>query len=120
MFKFISVWKSRIIGKNENKPAFRRQLAKKIDKSELKYVSERVGDEDFVIGHKGMVYVREDELIVAADGGTLFRAKIDTLRMNELLSLEGIILTGCDLENDGHERSIIAYYTYYRKINDRK
>jgi len=33
----------------------------------------------------------------------------------KLLSLEGVILTAPDLEHGCAERTIIAYYTYYRK-----
>ncbi len=118
MFKFISVWKSWIIGKNENKPAFRRQLAQKIKNKELKYVSERIGDDDFVIGKSGKIDIKGNELCVLSQNDIIFRAKIETLMMNELLSLEGIILTGKDLENNERERCIIAYYTYYRKIEN--
>jgi len=117
MSKFIEYWKSKIIGKNENSPSFRRMLAKKIDRKQLKYVSERIGDEEIVIGHKGYIVCVEDELSISAENGTIFRAKIDTLKMNELLSLEGIILTGNDLSQEGKERCVIAYYTYYRKVD---
>jgi len=35
--------------------------------------------------------------------------------MSELMSLEGVILSGPDYEQGGKERTVIAYYTYYRK-----
>lgn len=116
MSKLIDYWKEKLIGKNENSPAFRRRLAGKLDGRALKYVSERVGDEDSVIGHAGYLSLSGDELSVNAESGILFRAKVDTLRINEFLSLEGVILTGADLEHDSRERCVIAYYTYYRKV----
>lgn len=36
--------------------------------------------------------------------------------MSELMSLEGVILQGPDLARGGEERTVIAYYTYYRKV----
>ena len=117
MSKFIDYWKDKFAGKNENSPAFRRNLAKKINSSSLKYVSERLDDEETVVCHKGYITVIGDELeISGVDKGAVFRAKIDTLSMNELLSMDGIILTGFDILS-GRERSIVAYYTYYRKVD---
>lgn len=118
MSKLIDYWKSVFIGKNENTPAFRRAFAKKLDKKQLKYVSERIGEEDCVIGHAGYILVKEDELVVTAEKGTLFRSKTEETSMNEFLSLEGVILTGRDLEHDGKERRVICYYTYYRKVEN--
>ncbi len=119
--KLIDYWKDKFIGKNENSPAFRRRLASQLDKKQLKYVSERIGDDDFVIGHAGYITLNSDHdelLVTSNDSGTLFRAKIDTLKMNEFLSLDGIIFTGEDIEHDNRERCVIAYYTYYRKVEN--
>ncbi len=43
------------------------------------------------------------------------RCKVDELEASELLSLEGVILKGCDIEHGGEFRQVIAYYTYYIK-----
>jgi hypothetical protein len=40
---------------------------------------------------------------------------VDDLQIWELLSRDGVVLTGPDLENGGVERTVIAYYVYYRK-----
>lgn len=114
MFKFI---KQFTVSKNENARSFRRDLAKQLDGRKIKYVTERIGDEEYVVGKEGSIIRKNDELIVFSSGSTVFRAKIDTLQMNQLLSLEGIILTGDDLEHGGNQRCIIAYYTYYRKVS---
>lgn len=114
MFKFI---KQFIVSKNENARSFRRDMAKQLNGRKLKYVTERIGDEDYVIGKEGFLIRKNDELAVLSTDNTVFRAKTDTLQMNELLSFDGIILTGEDLEHDGKKRCVIAYYTYYRKVN---
>jgi len=114
MFKFI---KNLTRSKDENSKSFRREMARQINGKKLKYVSERINDEDYVVGHEGALIVKEDQLLVYSSADVVFRAKIDDLRMNEFLSKEGIILTGEDLEHDGKMRSVIAYYTYYRKVD---
>lgn len=114
MFKFI---KHFTVSKNENSRSFRRNLAKQLNGRKLKYVTERVGDEDYVIGKAGSLIRKDKELVVYASDQIVFRAEIDQLQMNELLSLEGIILTGADLEHQSKNRSVIAYYTYYRKVD---
>ena len=58
--------------------------------------------------------IKNDEFIVYASQDILFRAKIDDLKAWELLSLDGVVLTAPDLEHEGRERTIIAYYKYYR------
>ena len=59
--------------------------------------------------------VRDDELLVFASADVLFRCKIDELEAWELLSKDGVVLTGPDLEHGGVERTVIAFYVYYRK-----
>lgn len=106
-----------MVSKNENSKSFRRDMAKRLDGRKIKYVTERIADEDYVIGKEGAIIRKEDELAVLSTDDVVFRAKTDTLQMNELLSLDGIILTGEDLEHDGKQRCVVAYYTYYRKVN---
>lgn len=114
MFKFI---KQFTVSKNENARSFRRDMAKQLNSRKIKYVTERIGDEDYVIGKEGSLIRKDNELLVLSSDTIVFRAKIDLLQMNELLSFEGIILTGEDLEHEGKKRCVIAYYTYYRKVD---
>lgn len=100
---------------NENSVSFRWEMARHIDGKHIKYVTERVDGVESVVGHEGAVILREDELLVYASSDIVFRSKVPLTRMSELLSLEGVILTGPDLQHDGAERTIIAYYTYYIK-----
>ena len=107
--------RKKLIPKDENSRAFRREMAKQISGKSIKYVTERINDEDIVIGHAGSISLRDDTLIVMADGDIVFRSAVDDTRINELMSLDGVILTAPDLEHGGQERSVIAYYLYYRK-----
>lgn len=107
--------RQKLIPKDENSKAFRRDMAKKISGKSIKYVTERINDEDIVIGHAGSLSLRDGKLIVMADGNVVFRSVVEQTRINELMSLDGVILTAPDLEHGGKERSVIAYYLYYRK-----
>lgn len=102
--------------KNTDSVRFRRYMAKKLDGYSLKCVAERKNEEDTVIAKTGFICVRGDELEVVAFGveDVLFRAKIDTLSAWEFLSLNGAVLTGYDLDRN-EVRTVIVYYTYYRK-----
>lgn len=110
MFKFL-----KRKPKNENSVAFRREMAKKLDGKHIKYVSERINNEELIIGREGGLNLRNGELIVFASGVVVFRADVDELTASELMSGDGVILTAHDLEHDGEYRSVVAYYSYYRK-----
>lgn len=105
--------------KKENTVAFRREMAKRLDGKHLRYVTERTetadgGSDETVIGREGALIVKEDALLVYASADVLMRLKIDEMTASELLSGDGVVLQGEDLEHEGETRCVIAYYTYYR------
>ena len=99
---------------NENSLRFKQDMAQKLNGKHIRYVTERQNNEDIVIGHDGCIAVRNNELILLSDGIVKFRVAVPDMRPSELMSLDGVILTGPDLENGGVERTVIAYYKYYR------
>ena len=98
-----------------NSKKFRWEMARSVEGQHIKYVTEKKDNVDEVIGRNGGLNIRNDEFIVYASAKVLFRCKVDDLQIWELLSKDGVVLTGPDLENDGKERTVIAYYVYYRK-----
>ncbi len=94
---------------------FRRAMAVRIAKYPIKYVTERKDDVDEVIGKNGSLSIRDGIFIVFSSNSIVFRCPVDDLSMSELLSKDGVILTGCDLEHGGVMRQIIVYYVYYLK-----
>lgn len=100
--------------KDPNSKAFRWEMARSITGKHIKYVTEKRNGVDEVIGRSGGLNIRDDELLVFASADVLFRCKIDELQAWELLSKDGVVLTGPDLEHGGVERTIIAFYVYYR------
>ena len=112
MFKFIKHWTT---PKNPNSKRFKQEMAKHLNKRHIRYVTERKDEVEEIIGREGELLVRDDELLVYAGTEIVFRAKIEALTAGELLSLEGAVLTGPDMTHGGEERTVIAYYKYWRK-----
>ena len=100
--------------KDPNSKRNRWDMAESICGKHIRYVTEKKNDVDVVIGREGGFNIREEDLLVYASSKVVFRAKIDDLQIWELLSKDGVVLTGHDKEED-RERTVIAYYVYYRK-----
>lgn len=104
--------------KDENSIPFRREMASKIAKHSLRYVSERVGETDIIVSKGGEMHIKDGVFYVysGAEYGskTVFSCEVDKMKSSELLSLEGAILEGPDSQSGGKTRKIIVYYVYYR------
>ena len=106
-----------LFGKKKKDPQskqFRREMAQKINGKHLRYVTEKKDDAEEVIGREGGLNLRDDELLVFASGEVLLRCRVDDLQAWELLSGDGVVITAPDLEHGGVERTVVAYYVYYR------
>ena len=93
-------------------------MAKKLDKRSIKYCSERGEDgSEVIIGKNGMINLRDGELILLSSDKVVFRGRIGEFSASELMSLEGVILEGPNLEENGRFRRVVAYYTdFYRRV----
>lgn len=100
--------------KNPNSPRYRREMAERIANHHIRYVTENRNGTDEVIGRDGGLNVRDGEFIVFSSGDVLFRCPAEELQAWELLSGDGVVLTGKDTEHGGTERTIIVHYVYYR------
>ena len=101
--------------KNPDSIKYKREMAERIIGHHIKYVTERKDNVDEVIGREGALALRDDELIVFASQDILFRTDVATLNASELLSKDGVIISGPDKAHGGLERTIIVHYVYYRK-----
>ena len=108
---FARLFKSK---KNPDSPAYRREMAERVVGHRIRYVTEKINDVDEVIGRDGNSDIRNGELIVFASSNVVFRCLVDQLQAWELLSHDGMVLTGPDIEHGGAVRTIIVYYVYYR------
>ncbi len=106
--------------KNPESPRFRREMAERISGQHIKYITEKRGDNEDVIGRSGSLNIKngngENEFIVSTPTeGTILRCCIDDMQAWELMSHDGVVITAPDLEHDGVERTIVVHYVYYRK-----
>jgi len=111
----MGLWKRLTKSKNPDSKKFRREMAMAVAGQHIKYVTEKRNDVDEVIGRNGGLNIRNDEMILYASADVVFRCRIDDLQIWELLSKDGVVLTGPDLEHGGEVRTVVAYYVYYRK-----
>ena len=93
---------------------YKYNMAKRICGHHVRYITEKNGDVDEVIGREGSLNIKDDELLVFGSGDILMRCKIERMQAWELLSKDGVVITAPDLEHEGRERTIIVYYVYYR------
>lgn len=100
--------------KNTSSLAYKKYMAKKIDGKHIEYALEKQGEEERIISKGGSINLRDGELIVNGSERTLFRVRVENLSAWEFMSLNGVVLSGFDLE-ENKERTITAYYSYYRK-----
>ena len=100
--------------KKEQSPAFRRKMAESVSTRLLRYVSELKGEEYEIIGKNGYFTYKDGVLSVYSVDRPLFRGRAEQLEISELMSLEGAVIEGPDL--DGNKRKLIAYYVYYRPV----
>ena len=103
--------------KNPDSKRYKRDLAAYLDGRALKCVTERIEGVEEVVGRAGAILKKDDELLVLSDQKILLRTKISDLYAWELLSLDGVVMTVRDLEHDGTERTVIAYYSYWRELD---
>lgn len=104
--------------KNINSKRYKRDLAAYLDGRALKCVTERINGIEEVVGKSGAIIKKDDELLIYSSQDVLFRTKIEWLYAWELMSLDGVVITAPDLEHDGAERTVIAFYSYWRQLEN--
>ena len=105
-----------LAGKKSPKSAVaRKNRALELHGQAIRYVTERVDENDNVVGRGGSISVRNGQLLLFSSDKILLRADISSLDASYLLSGDGVVLTAPNLEENGKERRYIAYFVYYRK-----
>ena len=102
--------------KDTSSVEFKRYMAERISDKLIKCVLERNADyTDTVIGKSGFFALKNGILEIISEGNTVFCGEVDNLTIWELLSLDGVVITGYDRTVD-KERTVMAYYKYYREV----
>ena len=84
--------------------AFRLERARSLHGQVIKYVTERRGDNDDVVGRGGYLSVHEDKFIVDASGERLFVCEIKDLEAATLMS-------GANIRKDPFAHCIFSMHT---------
>ena len=100
---------------NPDSKRYKYDMAKRICGHHVRYITEKNGEVDEVIGREGSLNIKDDELLVFGSGDILMRCKIEIMQAWELLSKDGVVITAPDDAHGGMERTIVVYYVYYRK-----
>ena len=103
------------LGENTNSYSYKLKKAKELHGQVIKYVTERVNNNEDVIGRGGALTVHEDTFIVDSSGDRLFVCNIGELETSWLMSGDGVIVKGPNLLEEGKERTITVHFVYYRK-----
>ena len=101
--------------KNPNSKRYKYDMARQICGHHVRYITEKVGEVDEVIGREGSLNIKDDELLIFGSGDILMRCRIENMQAWELLSKDGVVITAPDDAHGGIERTVIVYYVYYRK-----
>ena len=87
----------------------------KLDGKLVAYAVRREPSGEVVIGKNGRICAATDVLELRfSDGSVPFACSVETLEFGELLSKNGVLLTGDDTVT-GRRITAVAYYSYYRK-----
>lgn len=104
-----------IFGKKENSKKFKREQAEKFNNLIVESVTERINNEEILVGKAGSISRKDNRLIVCCEGRVVFEGDIFEISISELMSRNGIIIQGYDYEK-GETRVIVAHFSYYRKL----
>lgn len=103
-----------MFGKSKEKRRMKQKVTS-LHGQAIRYVTERVDDNDDVIGRGGSITVTDTELLLFASGDIIFRAKAEDVKASDLLSGDGVVLSASDLTRNGEYRTVVAYFVYHRK-----
>lgn len=107
---------SRLFGRDKTDSyAFRLNMARQLHGQVIKYVTERRNDNDDVIGRGGSLCLHGEEFIVDSSGERIFSCDVRYLEAATLMSGDGVVIKGPDLQHDSQMRTITVHFVYYRK-----
>lgn len=112
----MSFWKKLFgIGKNPDSVAYKIEQAKKLSGEVVKYVTERINDNDDIVGRGGALTLVDDRFIIDSSGERLFVCDVKCLDISWLMSGNGVIIKGPNLLENGRIRTLTVHFVYHRK-----
>ena len=83
------------------------------DKKAISYVVKRQDGDEQIIGRKGAITVKDDEIVIVCNGSEVLRVDTEGAVMATLMSGNGVDIKGTD--SDGEGIHAIAYYSNLRQ-----
>ena len=103
------------IGENPESYSYRLARAKELHGQPVQYVTERIDNNEDVIGRGGALAIHNDTFIIDSSGDRIFVCEIKHLQTSWLMSGNGVIITGPNLLEDGKVRTVAVHFVYHRK-----
>lgn len=101
--------------KKKDKYAPTRKELERFNGKAIQYAIERVDGVEQMLGKDGGIIVLDDVIVVMCEAHEVFRCKIKGATVAELLSGNGVEISGFDAYT-GEKRYTVAHYSYYRKV----
>ncbi len=101
--------------KKKDKYALSRKELERFDGKPIQYAVERVDGVERVLGKNGGIAVLDDVIVVMCEAKEVFRCRLEGATVAELLSGNGVEISGLD-DYTEEKRYVVAHYLYYRKV----
>lgn len=102
--------------KKENSKKHKLAQAEKFNNLVIESVTERIEGEEILIGKSGSISMKDNLFIICCEGKTVFQGNVYEISISELMSRNGIIIRGTDIETQ-RDRCVVAHFSYYRKLS---
>lgn len=100
--------------RKKDKFALSAKELRRFDGKPIQYAVERIDGIEQVLGKNGGIIVLSDVIVVMCEAHEVFRCRIKGASVAELMSGNGIEISGVD-DYTEKVRSVTAHYSYYRK-----
>lgn len=103
-----------LFGKKDKHAPSKKQL-ERFNGKNIIYAVERVDGQEIMLGKEGGIIVLNDVIVVMCESHEVFRCKIKGATIAELLSGNGVEISGFDAYT-GEKRYVVTHYSYYRNV----
>ena len=101
--------------KKKDKYALSRKELERFNGKNIQYAVERVDGIEQNLGKSGGIIILDDVIVVMCEAHEVFRCRIKGATVAELMSGNGVEISGID-DYTGEKRYVVAHYSYYRKV----
>ncbi len=108
---------SRLFAPKPGSKAYKLMMSEKFNNLVVESVTERIDNEEILVGKSGSVSVKNKVFIICCEGKVVFHGNAEEITVSELMSRNGIIISGYDTETE-RDRTVVAHFSYYRKLEE--